>query len=610
MADQYAIQDQNNFPALLGHSGTAGTAETVRILSNNGTLVTSSGNFTGGTIDEVTSIAGTVTVNDISGAVGTTVVEQVTGTTTTGSLADIAQIHDAGTVAALPDLPGGTVDLVTSVSEVANLAKGTISVVEGTVTVNDISGAVGTTVTEQVTGTVTTGSLADVAQIHDAGTVAALPDLPGGTVDLVTSVTDVGDVSNLTKGTVTRVEGGTIGLISSIGGTVTVNDISGAAGTTVVEMVTGTLTTGSLADVAEIHTAGTVSALPDLPGGTIDAVSSVSNMVKGTVTRVEGGTITQASVIGGAASAAAASGNPVPVAGTDSGGTVYIPLVDTDGNLQIDVVNSPTVSVNDIPGGTIDEVTSLGALPDLPGGTVDLVTAVTTVTSVSNVVKGTVTRVEGGTVGKVDDLGSVANVAVVHNAGTVAALPDLPGGTVDLVTSVTDVGSVADLAQVHNAGTIAALPDLPGGTVDAVSSVTNVASGTLAVVTDVTDVSNVTGGTIQVDHNPVEAVTSYGTLGTTAAAVRGTLVAAVGAGTDLMVSGCSMVVDSGTVDCAICFGTMAGPNGADVIVRGKFPAGGGIARDFTIPLEKTNGTLTYYMGGAGTVYFQVNYWDE
>lgn len=50
MASQWSIQDQNRFPALLGHSGTAGTAETVRItanqtgelsvsLSNGGTLV-------------------------------------------------------------------------------------------------------------------------------------------------------------------------------------------------------------------------------------------------------------------------------------------------------------------------------------------------------------------------------------------------------------------------------------------------------------------------------------------------------------------------------------------------------------------------------------------
>jgi len=35
MAFQAAIQDQNRFPALIGHSGTAGTAETVRIVATS-----------------------------------------------------------------------------------------------------------------------------------------------------------------------------------------------------------------------------------------------------------------------------------------------------------------------------------------------------------------------------------------------------------------------------------------------------------------------------------------------------------------------------------------------------------------------------------------------
>lgn len=34
MANQNAIQDDNHFPALIGHSGTAGTAETRRIITD------------------------------------------------------------------------------------------------------------------------------------------------------------------------------------------------------------------------------------------------------------------------------------------------------------------------------------------------------------------------------------------------------------------------------------------------------------------------------------------------------------------------------------------------------------------------------------------------
>lgn len=221
-------------------------------------------------------------------------------------------------------------------------------------------------------------------------------------------------------------------------------------------------------------------------------------------------------------------------------------------------VSNPSGTVVEVNDGTLSDVT-VTSLPDISGGTIDAIT---------NIAGGTITSLE--------------------------SLPDLPGGTVDLVSS------------------LGALPDLPGGTVDLVSQA-NVTVGTFSADIPggtVDLLTNLAGGTIQIDHDPIEPVTTYGTQGTTGAAVRGTLVSAVGAGTDLMVSGLSIIVESGTVDCAICFGTMAGPNGADVLARGVFVPSAGIARDFTIPQSKTNGTLTYYMGGAGTAYFQVNYWDE
>ena len=68
-------------------------------------------------------------------------------------------------------------------------------------------------------------------------------------------------------------------------------------------------------------------------------------------------------------------------------------------------------SLPDLPGGTIDAVSSVTALPDLPGGTADLVTGLGT-------------------------LGSISNIAAIHTAGTVSALPDLPGGTIDAITNV------------------------------------------------------------------------------------------------------------------------------------------------------------------------------
>ena len=42
MAHQNAIQDQNKFPGLIAHTGTAGTAETVRVIATDGKLLTES----------------------------------------------------------------------------------------------------------------------------------------------------------------------------------------------------------------------------------------------------------------------------------------------------------------------------------------------------------------------------------------------------------------------------------------------------------------------------------------------------------------------------------------------------------------------------------------
>ena len=69
-----------------------------------------------------------------------------------------------------------------------------------------------------------------------------------------------------------------------------------------------------------------------------------------------------------------------------------------------------------------------------------------------------------------------------------------------------------------------------------------------------------------------------------------------------------MVVTSGTVDCGIA-NNVAGTTGAGVYVRGQFPAGGGIAQSWDQPIKYgTNGTLAWFMNGAGTVSYNAQYW--
>lgn len=278
---------------------------------------------------------------------------------------------------------------------------------------------------------------------------------------------------------------------------------------------------------------------------------------------IAGGTIeiSAGTVYGAAASGAASSGNPVPIAGTDSGGTVYSMLVDTAGNPQVDVVSIPQVSVGTLP--TINVNTgTISVLPDLPGGTVDLV--------------------------------SQANVTV----GTFSA--DVPGGTVDLTTRVGNLGTLELGSVVINSFGA----DLPGGTMDLVSQA-NVTVGTFS--------ADIPGGTI--DRGTVQNITvptgsvvqTIHVLGTGGGTFVGTLVGPQGAGTSLYLTGLSIVGRSGTADCGIA-NNVAGTTGAGVYARGAFQPGGGIARTFDPPINLgTNGTLAYFLISAGTSDFTVDY---
>src|SRR3990167_8968255 len=115
--------------------------------------------------------------------------------------------------------------------------------------------------------------------------------------------------------------------------------------------------------------------------------------------------------------------------------------------------------------------------------------------------------------------------------------------------------------------------------------------------------------TVRQQWQPVNQVTSFGTLGTASGSLFGTLSAASGAGTKHIVSGCSIVVESGTADVRVLIGTAI--IGGSVLAAGKFVPSAGIVRDFNQPIESgTNSALTYHFVGAGTAFVTVQYWKS
>src|SRR3990167_7336845 len=293
MSQNSAHFDENQTPTIMGVEGTLGTADTggtarplpfaVDPTSGAAYVNILQGSINIGTIaEDITVTAGTITRISNIGTLET-------GTVTVGSISNIGQIHNAGTLAA-GDNNVGNVDIVT----IPQVSVGTLPTLNLT------------------TGTITTGSLSNLAMLH-AGTLTTLPQVSIGTIPQV-----------------------------SVGTLPTLN------------LTTGTITTGSLSNVAMLN-AGTVVQ----SSGTTTLVSTVttlSNLTNGSVNILTGtiqnsGTTTGVGVVsaltvgtvgGKAASGVAAVANPVLIGGTDSGGTVYVPLVTTGGILA---ANMPTGTV-------------------------------------------------------------------------------------------------------------------------------------------------------------------------------------------------------------------------------------------------------------------------
>lgn len=175
----------------------------------------------------------------------------------------------------------------------------------------------GTITANLLTGTINVGT---VTLTNPTGTTIQFNN---GTIDL------------LKAGTITKLEGGTLGnLVSGTINAATAILNSGTINVGTFVMPSGTLTTGTIAEI--------------------------TNLLAGSV-RIVNGTIQAGTVGGKGASGAAISGNPIPVGGTDSGGTMYGFLTDTKGQMYlgggtIAMLNAGTISV----------------LPNLPQGSINV----------------------------------------------------------------------------------------------------------------------------------------------------------------------------------------------------------------------------------------------
>lgn len=300
-------------------------------------------------------------------------------------------------------------------------------------------------------------------------------------------------------------------------------------------------------------------------------------------------------------------------------GNPYNPII-TQQQYPTVMLASGTVGTNDV-SGTAEPI-RWGGNPATGAGYVEVVGGVS-VTGGSNVNVVSGTQQTLGTVGTVLGIGTITNFPSLSIAsgsifGTIlgGTIGNIDTGTITRVVSVGTVagfnsgtvttGSLTNLASLHsgtvNVGTFVQ----PSGTVTAIVAGTQNTLGTVGVV------NNLVTGTIasaRIDHRPVgSSVLPTHTLGTGGGTTVGTIIAPVGAGTNLYISSVSLIVHSGTVDCGIA-NNVAGTTGAGVLTRGAFVPSAGITVPFIPPINLgANGTLAYFMISPGTVSFTANYW--
>ncbi len=328
-----------------------------------------------------------------------------------------------------------------------------------------------------------------------------------------------------------------IAITEGSGKTVATDDVGGAQYQRVKLDIGGDgVSTPWLGTVTTNQETGTITSLPNLPGGTINLVGS------GTITKLEGGTLGLVTRVGNV-------------------GTLEVGTISSLPNL-------PQGSIN-VTAGTI---ATMGTM-----GTLGLVNTVTTVTTVSNLTNGSV-RMTVGTL-------------------TGGTLQNLVGGTLGEITNLVG-GTVTRLAQ----GSI----NVTAGTITAGSIIVTAGTQTTGTVnTGTINTGTINTGTVTLQPYPAAQVLSAGT---TTNGTIGTLVVAAGAGTGIYVNSFSVNALSGTPEIVLSYALQAAGN--QVVNRGAYPVGGGIAMSFPHPsyYGTANAALTWNtLANSGTFSLAVTY---
>lgn len=234
MANQPALIDSNQNPSLTAASGTNDLTSETRVLTAE--------SVAGSNALHVYTLNSSSSGTNINVFTGT--INRVHDLGTVGSVLNVGQIHNAGTIQALPQISVGTIPQVsvgtlptaTVVGPVASggtattfpvLIAGTNANGETYSPIVTSSGVMLTTGSMRMTvGTLTTGSLTDLANLYNGtvrmsvgtmttGSLTDLAKLYSGTINVGTFVHPSGTVTTIVAGTQNTL--GTVGTILGIG---------------------------------------------------------------------------------------------------------------------------------------------------------------------------------------------------------------------------------------------------------------------------------------------------------------------------------------------------------------------------------------------------------